>query len=190
MAEKYFNSCAFTGHRPNRFPWKYAENDPRCLNLKRALYREIEALSAAGVYHYFSGMALGTDVWAARMVLDLRSKYPNLLLHCILPCEKQEVKWTVEDQDVYRDILRKADSVEYISQDYYNGCMLDRNRKLVSSAEILLAVYDGGERGGTAATVRYARRTGRKIIVIDPITLQRYRIPAVPPICPTEEKRV
>jgi len=74
-------------------------------------------------------------------------------------------------QEVYRDILRKADSIEYISQEYYNGCMLDRNRKLVSSSEILLAVYNGEQRGGTAATVRYARQAGREIIIIDPNTL-------------------
>ena len=180
MAEKYFNSCAFTGHRPHRFPWKYAKNDPRCVNLKQVLYNEIEKLSASGVYHFFSGMAHGVDVWAAQMVLNLRSRYPNLLLHCILPCEKQEVKWAMKEQEVYRDILRKADSVEYISQDYYSGCMLDRNRKLVSSAEILLAVYDGGQGGGTAATVRYARQAGREIIIIDPISLQRQRIPTGP----------
>lgn len=46
--------------------------------------------------------------------------------------------------------------------------MLDRNKKMVSSAEILLAVYNGEQRGGTAATVRYARQAGRKIIIIDP----------------------
>lgn len=168
MDKQYFTSCAFTGHRPHKFPWKYAETDPRCLSLKQTMYEEIERLAASGVYHFFSGMALGTDVWAAQIVLNLRSKYPNLSLHCILPCERQEVKWTAKDQELYRDILRRADSIEYISQDYYTGCMLDRNKKLVSSAEILLAVYNGEQRGGTAATVRYARQAGRKIIIIDP----------------------
>ena len=26
--------CAFTGHRPNKLPWRYDENDTRCLALK------------------------------------------------------------------------------------------------------------------------------------------------------------
>jgi len=93
MVKKNVNSCAFTGHRPHKFPWKYAEDDPRCLSLKQTMYAEIERLAAAGVYHFFSGMALGVDLWASQMVLDLRSTYPNLILHCILPCERQEVKW-------------------------------------------------------------------------------------------------
>jgi len=48
--------------------------------------------------------------------------------------------------------------------------MLDRNRFMVEYASTLLAVYNGEQRGGTAATVRYAQKMGREIIVIDPIT--------------------
>ena len=48
--------------------------------------------------------------------------------------------------------------------------MLDRNRKLVEAANLVLAVYNGERRGGTAATMRYAQKMGREIIVIDPLT--------------------
>ncbi len=41
---------------------------------------------------------------------------------------------------------------------------------LVKWSDYLLAVYNGEQRGGTAATVRYAKDSGRKIILIDPIT--------------------
>ena len=46
--------------------------------------------------------------------------------------------------------------------------MLERNQRLVDSAGILLAVYNGEKRGGTAATVRYALKAERKIIYIIP----------------------
>ena len=42
---------------------------------------------------------------------------------------------------------------------------------MVEHAAILLAVYNGERRGGTAATMRYAQKLGREIIVIDPATL-------------------
>jgi len=69
------NCCAFTGHRPRKFPWKYDEADSRCVALKTALAEQIAAL---------------------------------------------------------------------------------------------LAVYNGERRGGTAATLRYAQKMGREIIVIAP----------------------
>lgn len=59
--------------------------------------------------------------------------------------------------------------MDYVSRKYYDGCMLAHNRRLVDQAEILLAVYNGERRGGTAATVRYARKAGREIIMIDPL---------------------
>lgn len=62
--------------------------------------------------------------------------------------------------------------MEYVSREYYERCMLDRNRRLVEVAGMLLAVYNGEWRGGTAATLRYARKLGRKIIILDPISLE------------------
>ncbi len=66
--------------------------------------------------------------------------------------------------------MKQADSVDYIGREYYDGCMIDRNHRLVESAGLLLAVYNGIRRSGTGATVNYARKLGREIIVIDPIT--------------------
>ena len=68
--------------------------------------------------------------------------------------------------------MEKADSVEYVSREYYDGCMLDRNHRLVESAGSLLAVYNGERRGGTAATIRYARKLGRKIVILDPVSFE------------------
>ena len=82
------------------------------------------------------------------------------------------VDWSDSAQERYRFILSQADSLEYVSHDYYDGCMLDRNRRLVDAADLLLAVYNGERRGGTAATVRYARKLGRRVIIVDPILLK------------------
>ncbi len=165
-------SCAFTGHRPNKFPWKYNEKDERCVALKAVLKEQIEKLAAGGVTNFYSGMALGVDTWAAMAVLALREQNQAVKLHCVLPCEGQEIKWAVPSQVLYKYILGEADSVEYVSRTYHQKCMLERNQRLVDSAGILLAVYNGEKRGGTAATVRYALKAGRKIICIIPDTRQ------------------
>lgn len=104
-------------------------------------------------------------------MLALREKNPKIKLHCILPCTAQAEKWSVSSQELYRSILGRADSVVYVSRDYHEKCMLDRNRFLVEHAAALLAVYNGERRGGTAATIRYAQKMGREIMVINPITL-------------------
>ena len=119
---------------------------------------------------WLSGMALGVDLWCAQIVLSLKEKNPALRLHCILPREGQEVKWPKAEQEQYHSILKRADEVVYVSRDYHPDCMLERNRYMVDRASILLAVYNGTYRSGTAMTVRYAKEQGTKIMIIDPIS--------------------
>lgn len=166
------NSCAFTGHRPHKFPWKYNEVDSRCVALKTVLMEQITCLVDTGMTDFYSGGADGVDCWASLIVLELRKKNPALRLHMLLPHEGQEDKWSDSAQERYHLILKQADSIEYVSHEYYDGCMLDRNHRLVEAAGTLLAVYNGERRGGTAATVRYARKLGRRIIILNPITLE------------------
>lgn len=164
--------CAFTGHRPHKFPWKSNEGDPRCVALKGVLADQIAALVTAGVTEFYNGGADGTDFWTAQIVLSLREGNPELKLHCVLPHRGQADRWDSRTQEQYQFILNQADTINYISDEYYEGCLLDRNRRLVESAGLLLAVFNGVRRSGTGATVNYARKMGREIIIINPLTLQ------------------
>ena len=164
-------SCAFTGHRPQKYPWRYDETDERCVKLKEVLAGQIEKLVADGFMDFLSGMAEGVDTWAAEIVLALRRQNPTLKLHCILPCREQADKWSDSARERYIDILEQADSIVYVNRVYRKNCMLERNRFLVDHADLLLAVYSGEQRGGTAATVRYAKRCGKEVIVLTPLPL-------------------
>ena len=157
-------ACAFTGHRPHKFPWKGDEADLRCVALKAVLAEQVEKLVAAGVTDFYSGMADGSDVWLSQIVLDLRKENPALKLHCCLPCEGQADKWSSSAQERYHSILGQANSVIYVSHKYYDGCMIARNHHLVEAAGRLLAVFNGVKRSGTGATLNYARKLGREIL--------------------------
>ena len=161
-------TCAFTGHRPQKFPWRYDEADSRCVALKTVLTDQIRLLVNAGVTQFLSGMAKATGTWSALSVLALRENNPALKLHCILPCREQADKWSASSRDLYRSIPERADSIVYVNRSYHKNCMLERNRFLVSYASTLLAVYNGERRGGTAATIRYAQKMGRETILINP----------------------
>ena len=162
--------CAFTGHRPKSFPWGYNETARDCVLLKNILAEQIRAMADRGVTDFLSGMALGTDLWCAEIVLDLRRDNPALQLHCILPCEKQEAKWSASERERYHSILKQANNVVYVNREYSAGCMLERNHYMVDHAAILLAVFNGTQRSGTGATVRYAQKLKREIYIIDPAT--------------------
>ena len=165
-------TCAFTGHRPQNLPWQFNEADTNCLKLKQILNQQISQLAKNGFTDFLSGMALGSDTWAAEAVLNLRKKNPALKLHCILPCKTQAEKWPVSEQERYQKILAQADSIFFTSRNYHPNCMLERNRFMVEKAHLLLAVYNGQLHSGTAAAVRHAQKLGCDIIIINPISLQ------------------
>lgn len=149
MAEK---ACAFTGHRTIPLLRKK--------ELKERLEKKLVALIEDGFTTFIAGGALGFDTLAEEVVLELKKEYPLIKLRLSLPCPEQDSLWKDKDRAIYRDILKKADSIEYISQHYTDSCMLDRNRRMVDSSDLLIAFYDGRKRSGTAMTVNYATKKG------------------------------
>lgn len=165
------HTCAFTGHRPNKLPWKYDEKAPGCISLKKQLAVIVSELAERGIVHYLSGMALGTDLWAADAVLEIRRQRPDIKLHCILPYCGQSNRWSSAYQEQYQEILERSDTIVRVRRDYKNGCLLERNYFMVNAASVVVAVFDGQYRSGTGSTVRYARKLGRELMILNPNTL-------------------
>ena len=84
------------------------------------------------------------------------------------PMQNTADKWSASSRELYRSILERADSIVYVSRAYHKNCMLERNCFMAEHSDLLLAVYNGLQRSGTGATMNYAKKMGRKIIVIDP----------------------
>ena len=164
-------TCAFTGHRPQHLPFGMNENDERCVKLKEELKEQIiHLIETEGVTHFITGMALGIDVYAAEIVLDLKTKYPYITLESAIPCETQAVKWSVAARERYYNIAAKCDKETMLQREYTPGCMEKRNQYMVDHADYILAVWNGRP-SGTGNTVRYAQKKGKFVIVIDPVSL-------------------
>lgn len=162
--------CAFTGYRPQKLPFGFNESDPACVSLKAELYRRIEELIGQGYAHFLSGGAMATDTWAAEAVLELKEKYPWIILEMVSPFDSQADRWNAEYKARHDRLFDEADIVTVISHTYTKSCLFRRNRYLVDNADLLLAVYDGLP-GGTAMTCEYARQMGVPIRLIMPLTL-------------------
>ena len=168
------NTCCFTGHRPQKLPWGYDEEWEDCVKLKLKLACEIEAMRKKGVTTFISGMAVGVDMWAAEIVLDLKSAYPQdtIKLIAAIPYEGQANKWSVEYRERYFDILAQADQEVIMQEHYTKSCMHERNRFMVDNSAYMIAVFNG-EKGGTANTLKYAESKGLNIVIINPNDLSR-----------------
>lgn len=70
-------SCAFTRHRPGKFPWKYYKTGGRCAALKTMLMEQLRSLTKAGGTQFLWETAEATDTWSAFFVFLLREKIPS-----------------------------------------------------------------------------------------------------------------
>lgn len=163
-------SCAFTGHRPTRFSFKYDETHPACIELKKVLAEQIDFLYRQGITDFYTGCALGIDLWAGETVLALMGLHPEIKLHCIVPFAAQDQKWTLDQQARYHALLDRSSDVILTQEKYSKDCYYIRNRYLVDHADVVLTVYDmqANKRSGTGYTVHYAQAQSKPIIVIDP----------------------
>ena len=166
MAERGI-SCCFTGHRPEKLPWRTDEDDPRCLDLKKRIFDAAEAVYFSGVTHFICGMARGCDSYFCEAVITLRDQHPEITLEAAIPCEEQSASWPEADRSRYNRLVSACDFVTLVSHSYTPECMIKRNHYMVDHSSVLIAVYDGTQ-GGTMATMLYALRQNIEIIEIRP----------------------
>jgi hypothetical protein len=63
---------------------------------------------------------------------------------------------------MYEYLLSVSDEVIYIADEYYDGCMKERNMKLAELCDILIA-YVARSNSGAAQTVRMASAMGKSV---------------------------
>lgn len=143
--------CSFTGHRVLARDFDY--------NL---LDRVIYNLIINGYDRFLCGMAKGFDQIAAESVIGYKKAYDIELVACI-PCLNQSERYSPRDRERYNNILEKCDGKVIVSEEYFDGCMLMRNRYLVDNCDVLVS-YLRRKKGGTLYTVNYAKSLGKKII--------------------------
>lgn len=167
-------SCAITGHRPSRFKWKYKENNNGCKRLKKRLHDQLVLLYENGYRCFYVGGAMGVDMWAGEILLQLKEQpeYHDIQLISALPFEGYDQEWDEWHKKRSHFIQAHTEVVVVGSQPGAIGYK-KRNYYMVDHADVLLAVYDNGTvRSGTGMTVNYARKKGLKIIFIHPDSAQ------------------
>lgn len=157
------NVCAFTGHRKIE--------DRHKGNIEDLLLRAITFAYDSGCRIFATGGALGFDTLAAKLIIRFRMSHPDVRLVVVLPCKNQSESWSSHQVNMYEYTLFNADEVEYVSDEYTDGCMKERNRRLADMCDMMIA-YVSRPYSGSAQTVRMATNDGKIVYNLYP-TLER-----------------
>lgn len=176
---------SFTGHRPDKlggYDWN-SEKNKKIRDKLRETIIEIMAKSEEKQFHFISGGALGIDQFAF-YVVDSIADNSDLDRICFInelaiPFSSQACKWQYESAKIYEKQKSIADICTYVDRldkykikgyeedKYYPAKMQKRNEYMVDNADIVIAVWDG-TKGGTCNCVRYAKKLGKDIVIINP----------------------
>lgn len=148
------NCCAFTGHR------KFKDGELDIAKLDEAILGRIES----GDRRFLCGMAYGFDLIAAERVLEFKKKYDVKLVACV-PYAGQGSGFSWAARTKYRSIMDKCDEVLVLSQTYYDGCFLERDKYMVDNCDTLIC-FMRREQGGTYYTYSRAKKAGKNIVLI------------------------
>lgn len=145
--------CAFTGHR------NLPQNKLKNIIIK--LNEEIDKALYKNCHHFISGGAAGIDVIAARIVTEKIDYDKSITLSLMLP---------------YKDFINKYDfsylqpyckNISYTMESYHISAYTKRDEEIVDKADMLIAFYDGREKGGTYYTIKYAEKKGIEVVLVN-----------------------
>lgn len=141
--------------------------------VKLMLYKFIDIAAECGYEYFISGLAMGTDLWAAEYILHKKVTNSALKLIGAMPYLRHAECFSAP----YRKILIQAElgadriictnsNPDIIFSRKGKGSELyrDRNYYMVDNASAVIAFLNSEEPfSGTAQTVNYAQKCGRKI---------------------------
>lgn len=144
-------TCCVTGHRD--IP------AGKAAYVKARLQEEIEQAVADGFTIFITGMAKGTDLLFAELVIAQKVQHPHLFLVAAIPYHSR----LTSADPLFQKCLECCESVHVQQAEYSGGCFMRRNRYMVSLSSRVIAVYDGREKGGTLFTMRCAHAMEREV---------------------------
>lgn len=122
-------------------------------------------------YHFITGGALGTDLLAFGCIETFKSEHKQfkIINEIAIPFKGYEAKWN----DIWKKRLTKVLTVadirtnvedinNYKSKSAYQK-LQKRNEYMIDNSDLVIAVWDQIEKGGTWNAIKYAETKNKKI---------------------------
>lgn len=139
---------AISGYKP--FELGIFKNDhPSVTFIKAALKKSLFTMMEDGLEWVLISGQLGVELWAAEIVFDLKSEFPDVKLAVITPFLEQEASWNENNTEWYRSVLAKADFIDSVTKKGYEKPWQFRlkNQFFIEKSDAMLLLYDQEKEG-------------------------------------------
>ncbi|WP_110927658.1 DUF1273 domain-containing protein [Bacillus massiliglaciei] len=132
--------------------------------IKKAIRGRLETLVEDGLEWVIISGQLGTELWAAEVILEMKEENEQLHLGIITPYLNQEEGWNETNQDFYRTLISQADYTDAIYKKNYEGPyqLKAKNQFMVQKSDGMLIVYDTEREGSPKFALSEAQKRKEK----------------------------
>lgn len=167
-------SCAVIGQHPTRFKFKYNEYMTSCKRLKKRMHDVFVTLYQRGVRCFFIGGALGVDMWAGEILLNLRRQveYRELDIVMVCPFPGHDVRWDPKSRARQQKLREGCTEIlmgaEYPGAEGYKK----RTEYMMERADYVVAVYDNdpSHHSGVRTAMCIVEKRNLPMVLIHPDT--------------------
>lgn len=145
--------------------------------VKLMLCRYIDMAIERGYENFISGLAVGTDLWAAQYIAEKRRLHSNIRLIGAMPYLRHAERFPENYRKLLLQVEQQADFLVTVNEDpdiiygahsagdnCSKNLYRDRNYYMVDNSSAVIAFLNKeGTISGTAQTVNYANRRGLKV---------------------------
>ena len=167
-------SCAVIGQPPTRFKFKYNEYMTSCKRIKKRMHDVFVSLYQRGVRCFFIGGALGVDMWAGEILLDMQrqTEYQELQVIMVCPFPGHDVRWDPKSQARQRKLREGCAKVLMGTECPGSEGYKKRTEYMMKRADYVVAVYDNDPKhySGVETAMGLAEKRNLSIVLIHPDT--------------------
>ena len=156
-------TCCFTGPRSPRLPMNGNEFSAEIAELKTNIRSAVLNAYSEGFRFFMNGLAEGFDLFAAEIVIELKSKLEGIALVAVLPYSGAPNSHSSAINKRMEAVIQNADAVVSLSENYVPGCEHLRNKYMVDNSTRIIGYYNGLS-GGTSHCWNYAAKKGLELV--------------------------
>lgn len=127
----------------------FSKEDPKLYYIKEFFKRRLIGYIESGLEWVIISGNLGTELWIAEVVLELKEIYPELHLGVLLPYLEFSGNWNENNQADYNEIIQKADYTNYTSNKPYDnpGQLKNNQAFIIQNTDGCLLFFDSEKEG-------------------------------------------
>ncbi len=133
-------TCSVIGLLSDRNALMLEEQREYYLLLKSSILELIGMVEGASAVRFSVSMEHGLGLSIAEIILELKNRYQNITLECVIPYETISDKWTISKRDRYFSIMARCDKetllLKHCTRDYKRRC----NSYLIGQSQFILVI--------------------------------------------------